>query len=58
MNEWPEKPVYLNHLEAMGICMALMGEEEDDGLSEPQRDAYEKVQALVGELLADLRLKS
>lgn len=55
MTNWPTKPVHLNHLEAMGICMALMFEEQEDGLSQPQRDALEKVQAVLGELLPELR---
>lgn len=35
--------------------MALMFEEQEDGLSQPQRDALEKVQAVLGELLPELR---
>lgn len=54
MSEWPTKSVQLNHLEAMGICMSLMAGEERDGLSQPQRDALEKVQAALGELLDQL----
>jgi hypothetical protein len=52
--DWPTEPVHLNHLEAMGIAMALMGEEERDGLSEPQRGALAKVQDTLGVLLDQL----
>ena len=51
---WPTRPVELTHLEAMGICMALTGEWNRDGLSEPQADALAKVQAILSELLDDL----
>ena len=53
--DWPTRPVELNHLEAMGIGMALMAEEQRDGLSEPQRDALTKIQAAISDLLAELR---
>ena len=51
---WPTRPVELNHLEAMGICMSLMAEELRDGLSEPQREALGKVQATLSLLLDDI----
>lgn len=51
---WPTAPVYLNHLEAMGICMSLLAEKEAGGLSEPQEDALEKVQSALGPLLRGL----
>lgn len=54
-SEWPTIPVYLNHLEAMSIGMALMDEKQRDDLSAPQEDALLKIQAAIGELLADLR---
>lgn len=52
---WPTEPVHLNHLEAMGIAMALMAEEQRDGLSGPQREAFEKVQITLGVLLDQVR---
>ena len=54
-SEWSTRPVELNHLEAMGICMSLLAEEDQDGLSGPQRDALEKVQGVLTLLLGDLR---
>lgn len=54
LEDWPTRPVELNHLEAMGICMSLMREEQDDGLSTPQRDALGKVQGVLGLLLDDI----
>jgi urease gamma subunit len=53
---WPTKPVHLNHLEAMGVCMALLTEEERDGLSQPQRDALDKVQEVLADLLPELKV--
>lgn len=50
----PTRPIELNHLEAMGICMSLRGEEMRDGLSEPQKDALIKVQDVLSKLLDDL----
>lgn len=54
MSDLPTRPVELNHLEAIGICMALMAEEQRDGLSEPQCDALNKVQPVLSALLDDL----
>jgi hypothetical protein len=54
MSEWPTKPVELNHLEAMGICMSLYAEESLDGLSEPQRSALDKVQEVLADLLPEI----
>lgn len=54
MSEWPTKSVQLNHLEAMGICMALMFEEQEGGLSKPQQTALDKVQVVLGEHLDEL----
>lgn len=53
--EWPTRPVELNHLEAMGIAMSLVGEQQRDGLSQPQIDALDKINSVLSELLADLR---
>lgn len=53
--DWPTEPVELNHLEAMGILMALEAEEERDGLSDPQREAKEKVGVAWTKLFSDLR---
>jgi hypothetical protein len=51
---WPTRPVELNHLEAMSLCMSLMAEEDRDGLSQPQRTALVKVQATLSLLMDDL----
>ena len=54
MADLPTRPIELNHLEAMGICMSLRGEELRDGLSEPQKDGPIKVQGRSSKLLDDL----
>ncbi len=47
--------VELTGLEAMGLCMALMTEEDiSGGLSAPQRSAQAKVQAAAAEALEGL----
>lgn len=52
--EWPTRPVELNHLEAMGICMSLTAEEQQGGLSEPQQTALVKMQDVLSKLLDDI----
>jgi hypothetical protein len=54
-DEWPTESVELNHLEAMGIAMALYAEEQHGGLSGPQREALVKIHDALGKLLAALR---
>lgn len=53
--DWPTRSVQLNHIEAMGIAMSLMAEQQRDGLSQPQIDALAKIQAVLSILLAELR---
>lgn len=48
--------VGLDHLECMGINMALQKESDDDGLSEPQRSAFDKVQRAFSILFSKLNL--
>jgi hypothetical protein len=52
--EWPVESVHLNHLEAMGIAMALYAEKGRDGLSQPQRDALDKIETALAGLLDQL----
>lgn len=50
--------VELDHLEAMGIGMALMAEQERDGLSEPQIEALEKIQHVIARHMQRLGMRS
>jgi len=43
--EWPTIPVELDHLETMGLLMAVQDHEDRDGLSQPQVDAKRKLEA-------------
>lgn len=48
--------VELNHLEAMALMMLLTLQEDEGGLSEPERAAKEKLAPVLQKLLADLHL--
>jgi hypothetical protein len=48
--------VGLDHLECMGINMALQRESDKDGLSEPQQSAFDKIQRAFSILFAKLNL--
>lgn len=52
--QYGTRPVELNHLEAMGLMMALAEEELQNGLSEPQIDARGKIESVLAELLGSL----
>lgn len=54
MSEWPTESVELDHLEAMGLLMALYGEQQRSGLSSPQVSAREKLEAVSASLLRGL----
>jgi hypothetical protein len=54
--EYIRLPLFVDHLEAMGIAMSLHAEDERDGLSAPQRSALERVTALSSQLLRLLGL--
>ena len=43
--DWPTLPVHLNHLQCMGLLMAINAEQEERGLSTPQVEAKEKLEA-------------
>lgn len=54
VSDYPIEPIFVNHLHAMGLGMALGKEEMEDGLSEPQLQAQLLVQDAITKLLRRL----